>query len=302
MDASNISASPSMDVPVLPGPLSSNSAPGIFTPAHSSHIPARMGLQVPSWVPASPSAPQECLNHPFHTSSRVMLTPLSHTSITVILDWYFLTHTLFSLPFPCPPYTLIPCSTSPSSTWADTSAPLFWHQTGVLIKQDWSNSDIILTQWYLQLSTGIFLTILLTFRYCHPPQFDITIVMSPPQWPLHWHYHQIGFTISWNIKGKERLDQLQQFGLQAREVHFWRQEWMCWVAAGVTAGIEGNLVDRKANKCLRDTALEKEKKRRHKIPNNKKGKTKKPWKKPEPTKLPSYSEEFRIIKNYYNKT
>lgn len=188
-------------------PLPTNFAPGTFTPAHSSHIPARMGLLgAPDAILGAtrPSASQGCLSHPCHTSSRVMLTPLSHTSITVMLYQYFLTYTLFSLPFPCSPYILIPCSTSPSSTWADISAPLFWHQTGVLIKQDWSSSDIILTQWYLPLSTGIFLTILLTFRYCHSPQFDITIVMSPPQWPLHWHYHQIGFTISWNIKGKER--------------------------------------------------------------------------------------------------
>lgn len=49
---------------------------------------------------------------------------------------------------------------------------------------------------------------------------------------------------------------------------------MCWVAAGVTAGIKGNLVDRKANKYLRDIALEREKEqKRHKKPYNKKSKT-----------------------------
>lgn len=47
---------------------------------------------------------------------------------------------------------------------------------------------------------------------------------------------------------------------------------MCWVAAGVTAGIKGKLVDRKANKYLRDIELEREKKR-HKKPYNKKSKT-----------------------------
>lgn len=49
---------------------------------------------------------------------------------------------------------------------------------------------------------------------------------------------------------------------------------MCWVAAGVTAGIKGNLVDGKANKYLRDIALEREKEqKRHKKPYNKKSKT-----------------------------
>lgn len=74
---------------------------------------------------------------------------------------------------------------------------------------------------------------------------------------------------------------------------------MCWVAAGVTAGIKGNLVDGKANKYLRDIALEREKEqKRHKKPYNKKkqnnnnnGTHKNP-----PTT------QFRLIQNYYNKS
>lgn len=50
---------------------------------------------------------------------------------------------------------------------------------------------------------------------------------------------------------------------------------MCWVAAGVTAGIEGSLVDRKANKYLRDTALEKDTKTPKSLTTKKRDKEKK---------------------------
>lgn len=104
------------------------------------------------------------------------------------------------------PSPLTHCFRLSSLIWCGTSAPLFWHQIGVFIKtvveQRWHYLDMITR--YLQISTDIFLTTLLTFRYCHPHQFDIAIGMSPPQWPLQWHYHQISSTINWNIKGKEK--------------------------------------------------------------------------------------------------
>lgn len=86
--------------------------------------------------------------------------------------------------------------------------------------------------------------------------------------PSNWLYNQ--------LKYQREGEAGPVPAMWGKRSHFWRKEWMCWVASGVTAGIEGNLFNRKANKCLRAIALEKEK--IHKNPNNKKSKTKKPWK------------------------
>lgn len=103
------------------------------------------GIRCPYQVQTRHPAPQGCLSQPGHKSSRVMLTLLSHILITIILHQYFLTYSLFSLPFLHSPFTLTHGFRLSPLIWADTSAPLFYHQIGVFIKQDWSSFDIILT-------------------------------------------------------------------------------------------------------------------------------------------------------------